>query len=253
MTSERSGNQQLFNNSSTIPASTTTSRSSTPKPSDLFSSSISGKMDQFMDMQNRLMQQMRRPNKDRMKEVFIDYIRESVYEIHPTLWEEMHRDIMNTVLMYKDKDNELKMGHKGTATATAEPFRSIACWQPPPHMWPSTVQNPGSVWGSTKPAWVNQQFPQHQQFSQQQQSQQQQQSHTLFQSQQQQTSSGQQQRHQEKQLDTPLLSTNQFTPITSTPLTAGSPDTSFPSGLSSLLDDHSLDQHQGQQEDDYQK
>ena len=35
------------------------------------------------------------------------------------------------------------MGHKGTATATAEPFRSTACWQPPPHMWPSTVQNPG--------------------------------------------------------------------------------------------------------------
>jgi len=218
--SQRSDNQQQLK-SSTTTASANTSRSSTPKPSDLFSSAISGKMDQFMEMQNRLMQQMVRPNTDRMKEVFVDYIRESVYEIHPNLWEDMHRDIMKTVLMYKDRDNELKRGQQRTATATAEPVRSSADWQPPPHMWPSTVQNPVSVWGSTESAWVNQQFPQHQQFSQKKQSQQLSMSHqqhpqNVFQPQQQ-TSSMQQQQQ---------------------------PNTSFPTELTPLLVLPSLDHEQ---------
>ena len=206
--SQRSDNQQHLK-SSTTTASVNTSSSSTPKPSDLFSSAISSRIDQFMEMQNCLMQKMVRPNTDRMKEVFVDYIRETVYEIHPNLWEDMHSDVMKTVLMYKDKDNELKRTQQHTATATSEPVMSSDGWQPPPHMWPSTVQNPVSVWGSTKSAWVNQQFPQHQHFSQQQQSQQlstmshQQHSQHVFQPQSQ-TSSMQQQQQPNTSFSTEL-------------------------------------------------
>ena len=49
------------------------------------------------------MQQMVHPNSDRMKEAFIDYVRESVYEVHPSLWESM-----KTAMLYKEKDGELK-------------------------------------------------------------------------------------------------------------------------------------------------
>ena len=88
------------------------------------------------------MQHIVRPNTDRMKEAFIEYIRETAYDIHPTLWEYMHRDIMKAMLMYKERDTELKRGQHPAA-----PYGSSAGWQPPPHMWPSTVQNPASVWG----------------------------------------------------------------------------------------------------------
>ncbi|KAH3859327.1 hypothetical protein DPMN_102045 [Dreissena polymorpha] len=82
-----------------------------------------------------------------MKEAFVEYVRGSVYDISPNLWVDMHRDIVKTVLVYKDKDNNLKRGKQCSPppTATTRPARSV-CWQPPPHMWPSTVQNPVSVW-----------------------------------------------------------------------------------------------------------
>jgi len=51
---------------------------------------------------------------------------------------------MKTVLTYKDRDSELKRGQHRTSTVECS-----AGWQPPPHMWPSTVQKPVSVWGST--------------------------------------------------------------------------------------------------------
>ena len=62
-------------------ASPTASTSSTLVQSH--TSSISRKMDHFLEMQQLLMQQMVRPNSDCMKEVFIDY----VYEVHPSLWD----------------------------------------------------------------------------------------------------------------------------------------------------------------------
>ncbi|KAH3842932.1 hypothetical protein DPMN_116437 [Dreissena polymorpha] len=89
----------------------------------------------------------------------------------------MHRDITKTVLVHKDRDNDRKRGQQyqppppQTTTTTTGPARSLVCWQPPPHVWPSTVQNPVIVWGSTDPAWVNQQVPYYQQSSQQNQSQ----------------------------------------------------------------------------------
>ena len=138
------------------------------------------------------------------------FIRESVYDIHPTLWKDMQRDIMKTVLMHKDRDSELKRTQKvpatPTATAPVEACGSSYGWQPPPHMWPSTVQNPLSVWGggSMEPGWVQQQVPQQQQFSQHQQQPQQ-----FFQPQQQRSFSRQQQQ-QDKQHDAPTLS--QLTP-----------------------------------------
>ncbi|KAH3805698.1 hypothetical protein DPMN_117570 [Dreissena polymorpha] len=151
---------------------TDTPKSSTSKPSENFSSAISGRMDQFMDMQNRLVQHMVRPNTDRMKEAFFEYVRESVYDISPNLWVDMHRDIMKTVLVYKEKDNDLKRDQQcpPPPTTTTGPARSV-CSQPLPPLWPSTVQNPVSVWGSADPAWVNQQVPYYQQSSQHNQSQ----------------------------------------------------------------------------------
>ena len=88
-----------------------------------------------MDLQTHLMQQIVRPNKDRVKEAFIDYLKESVYEIHPSRCNEMHQDIMKTVLAYTDRDSELKRGQHRTSTVGCS-----AGWQPPPQMWPSTVQ-----------------------------------------------------------------------------------------------------------------
>ena len=90
---------------------------------------------------------------------------QSVYDIHPTLWEDMRRDIMKTVLMYKDRDSEMKWDQQQSSTPTdtvlVEPCGSSSGWLPLPHMWLSTVQNPVSVWWSTKPAWVQQQFLEH--------------------------------------------------------------------------------------------
>ena len=87
----------------------------------------------------------------------------SAYDIHPTLWEDMRRAIMKTVFMYRDRDSELKRDqHRAytttpTDTAPVEPCASSSGWQPPPHMWPSTVQNPVCVCGSTEPAWMHHQ------------------------------------------------------------------------------------------------
>ncbi|KAH3717802.1 hypothetical protein DPMN_060598 [Dreissena polymorpha] len=53
---------------------------------------------------------MVKPNTDRMKEAFVEYVRESVYDISPNLWEDMHIDHMKTVLVQKDRDNDLKRG-----------------------------------------------------------------------------------------------------------------------------------------------
>ncbi|KAH3755490.1 hypothetical protein DPMN_190186 [Dreissena polymorpha] len=118
---------------------------------------------------------MVRTNTDCMKKAFVEYVRESVYDISPNLKDDMHKDIIKTVLVYKDRDNDLKRGQQcpppPPQTTTTGPARSSLCWQPPPHIWPSTVQNPVRVWGSTDPAWVNQQVPFYQQSSQQNQSQ----------------------------------------------------------------------------------
>jgi len=84
MTCQNTDDQQQLTSSSTTESipfyGPTTSKASTA-----ISSVVAGKMDQFMDLQTRLMQQIVRPNKDRMKEAFIDYLKESVYEIHPSL------------------------------------------------------------------------------------------------------------------------------------------------------------------------
>ncbi|XP_046342453.2 uncharacterized protein LOC124123203 [Haliotis rufescens] len=229
MASQVSDSQQQAAHSTA--AFTTTSRSSTPQPMHSFTSAVSGKMDQFMEMQNRVMQQMVRPNTDRMKEAFIEYIRESVYEIHPALWEDMHRDIMKTVLMYKDRESQLKRAQqRARATVPAEPCGSSSAWQPPPHMWPSTVQNPLSVWGSAERAWVQQQFPHDQRLSQHQQQPQQ-----FFQPQQQ-TSFSRQDRQQGKQQDISALNISSLTPMASKSLQVHGANTSFSCGISSFLE-----------------
>ena len=51
---------------------------------------------------------MARPNSDRMKEVFVDFVRESVYKFPPSLWRSMQWDVMKTVMLYKEKDRVLK-------------------------------------------------------------------------------------------------------------------------------------------------
>ena len=57
-----------------------------------------------------------------------------------TLREDMRRDIMKTVQMYKDKDSVPKRDQQRIPTAThtdttpVEPCGSSSGWQPPPHM-----------------------------------------------------------------------------------------------------------------------
>lgn len=149
---------------------TSSSRASTPRNVESFSgiSGIGGKMEQFIEVQNKLMQQIVRPSTDRMKEAFIEYIRECLYDMDPTIADDMQREIMRMALAYKDKDAELKSRHHRTPNPMPGPSApatssSSAAWQPPPHMWPSQVQNPVSVWNSMDSAWVSQQQFTHQQ------------------------------------------------------------------------------------------
>ena len=104
LTSQGADSQQVNLHLTTV--SPTASTSSTPVQS--YTSSISGKIDCFLEMQLRLMQQMVCPNSDHMKEVFIDYVHESVYEVHSSLWASMQQDLMKTAMLYKDKDREMK-------------------------------------------------------------------------------------------------------------------------------------------------
>ncbi|KAM9333782.1 uncharacterized protein KZ484_018765 [Pholidichthys leucotaenia] len=123
-------------------SSTTTSNScaSTPNMFDSLSSAVSGMMDQFLEMQKNLVQHVVRPNTDCIKEAFIDYIRESVYDMHLMVQDEMQRDIMKAVLRFNDKDAEMKrrLQHPsdtlpGFSSAPSGSSAS-ASWQPPPHM-----------------------------------------------------------------------------------------------------------------------
>ena len=119
-------------------------------------------MDQFLELQQRLMQQMVRPNSDCMKEVFVEvFVRETVYEVHPSLWQSMQRDLMNVVMLYKEKDAELKQEQQRATTATSSTTTPMeACglasaWQQPHlQLWSCNVVNPGSVWGSMDTGYV---------------------------------------------------------------------------------------------------
>ena len=183
-----------------------------------------------------------------MKEAFIECIREFVYDIHPNWCEDMHRDVMKTVLMCKDRDREMKRAPKRPATTTLQSDQcgTSSGWQPAPHMWPSAVQNPVSVSMSMEPSWVQKQFPQQRQFHPNQQQSQHsihpQQLHQSFQPQQPRSFLSQLQ--EDQQHDTPSASISQLTPLASTPVKGHDVNSSFPSGFSSFLE---AQRQQGQQ------
>ena len=122
------------------------------------------------------MQQMVHSNSDHMKEVFINFVRELVYEIHPSFWQSMQWDLMKTVILYKEKDGELKQEQQRAATVTAsttppmEACGSASAWQQPlQQLWPCNMANLGSVWGPMDIGYVQpQQFNDPRHFSHQQ-------------------------------------------------------------------------------------
>ena len=107
------------------------------------------------------MQQMVCPNSDCMKKVFVDFVRESVYEVHPSLWQSMQWDLIKTVMLYKEKDVKLNQEQQRAATATSSTTTLMeACGsasvlqQPHKQLWWYTMANPGSVWGSMDTGYV---------------------------------------------------------------------------------------------------
>lgn len=139
-------------------------------------SSLEERSDQVLSMQKQLLSHLR-PSGDKERDTFIDWMRSAVHSLEHTVWRRCQRelsDVMYRVIAENDNLQARKQNQNQYMAAEVSPNQSSvnvrqtspsfahgpsAAWQPAPQFWPSSVQNPTSVWGSMDSSWVHQQYP----------------------------------------------------------------------------------------------
>ncbi|CAH1274741.1 Hypp5409 [Branchiostoma lanceolatum] len=130
-------------------------------------------------MQQTLIDRLQPDGGDQERVGFLEWVRVTVVGLKHDVWRRTQREMVD-VLSRALKENDASLSTRAessscispsTPTGSAEYLpadkgahyvqlpQSQQMWQPLPHMWPPQVQNPTSVWGSSNPEWVQQQFP----------------------------------------------------------------------------------------------
>ena len=141
---------------------------------DSLISSFEERSEQFLSIQKELLGQLR-PNGDKERHTFIEWLRSVVHSLEQTMWRRCQRelsDVMYRIIAENDslqarkqtqfQATEVSPNQSAVNLTQSAPIcnRPSASWQPGPYYWPSSAQNSPSVWRSMDPAWVQQQFPQ---------------------------------------------------------------------------------------------
>lgn len=133
-------------------------------------SSLEERSEQFLSMQKQLLSQIR-PSGDKDRDSFIDWLRTEMHNLEHNLWRRCQRDLSDVMYRYIAENDTLQSRKQSTcivsevspnqpsSSSMSFSHRPTQGWQPAPHFWPSSIQNPTSVWGSMDSTWVQQQFP----------------------------------------------------------------------------------------------
>ena len=148
------------------------------KRSDFWVTSYQGE-EQSMSFQSKVLEMLAPPQKAMERTAYVDWAKEVMIGLHPSLWLKFQRECLNLLYTYQKKSAQLlhfvtqqyptqqqySVHHYGTQQQS-QAYRSVspststtsAAWQPPPHQWPAVVQQGQSAWESQDPRWVQSQM-----------------------------------------------------------------------------------------------